>query len=380
MEQLSLFRYPLRPMSDERKVSLVYVLPRYNPDDSSHFFYLHELLAAAGRRRDIFLIIESAPSPPRDLPCRVYRQRCSSAPLRFVEIMAVMIRERLRGCRYFYTHYSFFGGVASGVVTRLFGGTAYYWNCGLPWRYPRGWLHEAAFRFTLCHTVLVTGTESLKEEYRRRYGLTAERIRVLPNWITASRFQKDRALARQELSIPPDAEVLLFVHWLSRRKGADLVPAIAREVTKQRQNAMFLIVGDGPERENLEFIIHNSELRSRVRIVGEVPNRKIPDYFAAADLFFMPSEEEGFPHVLLEAMAAGLPYVASDVGGVGEITPSSLQPFLVSAHEAGRFGEHMLALLALTPGERAKISAEERAWVGRYDLSAVLPQFQALFQ
>ncbi len=356
---------------------IVYILPEFDPDTGSHFFYLYELLRS-GVVDPVVIAVRGRGRPDLPFPCRALP--FSNSFLRVLGLLWVCLQERLSGRRWFYVHYSFLGALAAWAVTRVMGGRVYYWNAGMPWLYRRPRMGEMLFRFILRHTILVTATDVLKEEYRRRYGLRAERIRVLPNWVTASRFQRDRAQARRELGIRPDALVLLFVHRLSRRKGADLIPAIAAAVTKEHQNAMFLIVGGGPERENLEFIIHNSEFKDHVRFVGEVPNRNIPDYFAAADVFFMPSEEEGFPHVLLEAMAAGLPYVASDVGGVREITPSVLQSYLVPSGDTQRFAERIVALLGVDSRERAAISAAEREWVKRYDISVALQKFKDLLR
>ncbi|MBI4132361.1 MAG: glycosyltransferase family 4 protein [Candidatus Sungbacteria bacterium] len=368
-------------MTGGERVSIVYVLPRYDPDSGSHFFYLGELLAAAGRHLDIFIIIESVLRPPQNLPGRVYCQRFSWTPLRFMEIMAVMVRERLRGRTYFYTHYSLFGGLASSVVTRLFGGTAYYWNCGLPWLYRRGRLYEAAFRLVMRHTVLVTGTPRLGRQYRERYGLKPECVRILPNWISLARFRNvsDRPGLRAGLGVRADAGVVLFVHRLSRRKGIHLLPEIIARVTRGNKHVIFAIVGAGPEQESLEREVRNRGLADKVKIVGEVPQREISRYFRAADVFLMPSEEEGFPHVLLEAMAAGLPYVASDVGGVREITPPALAEYIVPVGNISELSAKILRLLAQPPHERAAMARAEQTWIARYDLSAVLPEFLKLF-
>lgn len=345
----------------------------------SHFFHLYDLLDVANEKLDCYVIAERG-RLPRGIssPCD-YLQKWQWFPARVIELASLLLWQRFRGRRWFYIHYSFAGAMVAWFVTRLFGGTVYYWNCGMPWLYHRPWLRESVFRFILRHTILVTGTPGMAEKYRHHYALHAERIRVMPNWIHVSRYVGGltREVARQRLGIPADRKVVLFVHRLSRRKGAHLIVEVAASVTKRLENAMFLIVGDGPERKNLESRIMNQGLN--VRLAGAVSNRSIFDYFAAADIFFMPSEEEGFPHVLLEAMAYGLPYVASDVGGVREITPPVLEPFLVSFEDDARFAERISAILTLTPEEHDHLCTEERAWVGRYDLSEALPKFLALF-
>lgn len=378
-------------MSEKPRVC--YVLPEYSPETGSHFFHLYELLDRASRELDIFLIIERCAVQPVELRMPSHRQKFSFPPLRFLELVFILFRERMRGRRFFYTHYSYYGGLASWFAARVSGGEAYYWNCGMPWLYRRPWLEERIFRFILRHTVFVTGTPGIAEEYSRRYGLKAERIRVFPNWVNVERFgdTPPKEACRRQLGLPLDKKIILFVHRLSRRKGAHLLPEIIAEVIRLRSNAsadsaklrkdvMFVIVGDGPERENLESRIQNLELEKYVRLVGEVPNRNVPMYFRAADVFLMPSEEEGFPHVLLEAMAAGVPYVASDVGGVREITPLELNSYLVRAGQPHDFAEKLLELLSKSPLELSRIVNGERERAQRCDVQAVLPQFIKLFE
>jgi glycosyltransferase involved in cell wall biosynthesis len=367
-------------MSEKSKIC--YVLPEYDEKTGSHFFHLYELLGRASRGLDIFLVIERCAGKPDKFSIPFYCQRFSFPPLRFLEFVLILLRERFRGRRYFYTHYSYYGGLASWLVTRLLGGTAYYWNCGMPWLYRRPWLEERIFRFILRHTVFVTGTPGIAEEYRRRYGLKAARIRILPNWVNVERFgdTPPKEDCRRQLGLPSDKKIILFVHRLSRRKGAHLLPEIIVGVTAMRKDAMFVIVGDGPERENLESRIQNLGLEKYARVVGEVPHRELPAYYRVADVFLMPSEEEGFPHVLLEAMAAGVPYVASDVGGVREFTPPELQQYVVPSGDIRQFSEKIVSLLAMGDSERERIKTIEQEWVRSYGITSIVPQFVKLFE
>lgn len=364
-------------MSDARKIRLVYILPDYDPAISSHFSHLYGFLGAAARELDLFLLVEKAKAKPSGIEIACYCQKFSWPPLRMAELFFVLIRERLRGRKYFYTRYSFLGAFAAWCVTKMLGGASFYWNCGMAWLYARSWPEEALFRFILRHAILVTGTVRLGKMYQERYGLRDGRVRIVPNSIEVERFSHlDKTVARRRLGLPPLSPVVLFVHRLSRRKGAHLLPAISA-VSKLVKDVIFVIVGDGPEMENLKREIAGRGLP--LVLTGAVPNRDLNDYFAAADVFLMPSEEEGFPHSLLEAMAAGLPYVASDVGGVREITPPELARHLVPSGDIAAFQQGVSAMLALDKTGRAAISAIARAWVRRYDISAVLPQFAALF-
>lgn len=359
---------------------IVYILPCYDLATGSHFFHIYELLKAAQNSLDIFLIVEKTKVLPRKLPFPFRVQRFRLAPLRFVELLFLLVRQRMRGVENFYTHYSFYGGLASWLAASLTGGRSFYWNCGMPWLYRRSFLEEAIFRFVLRQSILVTGTPAVAAAYQKHYNLDPKMTRVMPNWINISRFTaRGEDNLRRRLNIPDDRKVILFLHRLSHRKGADLIPEIAAQITKRCKDVIFIIVGDGPERGNLEARIRNLGLGDRVRFLGKVPHCQTPDYFKAADVFMMPSEEEGFPHVLLEAQASGLPYVAFDVGGVREITPPGLAHFIVPPKDVKVFASWIVELLDFDSLERLRLARILTGWVRRYDLKEVLPKFVELF-
>lgn len=288
-----------------------------------------------------------------------------------------IMRAHREGVRDWYVHYSFKGAVTALVVTRLLGGRVFYWNCGMPWLYERGWFEEHLFRFILAHTILITGTRSLARMYASRYGLDEQHIRVLANGIDTSRFHAtDHGTARVQLGIGQETHVVLFNHRLSRRKGAHMLPDI---VEACREDApLFVIVGSGPYEEELRGEIARRGLSRMVRFVGSVAQKDIPEYLAASDVFLMPSEEEGFPHVLLEAMAAGVPIVVSDVGGVREILPPELQAYVCSSSDTKEFARNIRALLH-DATLRGTLGDIEQAWVMRYDIIAVRDAFIKLF-
>lgn len=338
---------------------LVYILPEYREDIGTHFFYNVELLRRARNALDIYLIIERG-ERPKDFT-RAYLQRFHFFPLRALELLCVLLVLRVKGYKKFWTHYSFFGG----VLTPLFG-KSFYWNCGMPWLYRRGAVEEYFFRLALRRSILVTGTEGMKRQYATHYDLREERIRVLPNGINLARYEVWRGRkgeARAKLGLAHDAKVVLFLHRLSKRKGADMIMPVAKQFEND-PNILFLVAGTRP----LENMIQGNN----IKLVGEVSQRDVPMYFAVADVFFMPSEEEGFPHVILEAMAMGVPIVASDVGGVREIVPETLRDFIIP-QDTKLFAEKIKILLDVKHPN--PISEQEREWVNRYDLNSVGQQF-----
>jgi glycosyltransferase involved in cell wall biosynthesis len=179
-----------------------------------------------------------------------------------------------------------------------------------------------------------------------RTGVRPERISIVHNIVkpfqTAPAEEVCRLRAR--LGIPREALVILCVGRLSREKGhADLIAAVA--ALRQRSAPAFRLVlaGDGPERARLERQCADLKLGELVILAGHQP--ELAPYYSMADLVALPSYSEGSPNVLLEAMAAGLPAVATAVGGVPEIAADEENALLVRPHAPEALGAALLRLL-----------------------------------
>jgi glycosyltransferase involved in cell wall biosynthesis len=145
-------------------------------------------------------------------------------------------------------------------------------------------------------------------------GVDGERVRVVHNAVDEPPAI-DKVWARTQLGLERQ-RVVLSVGRLSREKGHDvLIDACARIGGVVRNELLVLFAGDGPQRARLERRARRQGVP--VRFDGHQPN--VAPYYAAADVFALPSRSEGSPNALLEAMAAGLPVAACAVGGVPEI-------------------------------------------------------------
>ncbi len=338
-------------------------MPEFRRDIATHFYQKVEMLERLGEGLDIFLIVERGEAPPGF--ARVYVQYFRWLPLRAFELFVVLLALRLLGYKQFWAHYSFIAGNLAPVF-----GKSFYWNCGMPWLYTRGKIDEFFFRRAMKKNILVTGTNGMKALYAKEYRLNADRVRVVPNGINLERYmtwRDKRDGARAQLGIASEQRVVLFVHHLSRRKGAHRIKFIAERFADD-QSIIFLVAGSGP--------LEREVTGGNIRRVGDVPQDVIPRYFAAADVFLMPSEEEGFPNVLLEAMALGIPIVASDVGGVREIVPDGIKDFVITGDDDA-FAQKIKLLLDDTALAR-RIGDEEKAWVARYDMPEAVKAFTTL--
>ncbi len=307
-------------------------------------------------------------------------QRFSTPVLRVLENFYLIARERAQGTKIFYVHYSFVSAISAGIITRLFGGTTYYWNAGMPWQYKRPWLQERYERlaFKLIHH-LVTGATAIVPGYCTLYGLKPNSVIMIPNWIDLQHIHKDiryRDAVREELEIPSDSKLLLFVHKLSKRKGAHLLPEIMTSLTDS--NIHLVVAGDGPLMTEIQQQIVACNLVGRIHLLGSVTRARVAQLYQAADIFLLPSEEEGSPHSLIEAMAYGLPFVAFDVGGVKETATSTLENLIVPKKDIVAMVAKITALFA-SREYYEQIQQLAQSGVKRYDKVLIQAQFRALF-
>ena len=183
---------------------------------------------------------------------------------------------------------------------------------------------------------------------------------VVPNGIPAPEPVPSgrRAEVRAELGVADDDVVVLMVARLSRQKAHDvMLDAIARA---DRPNLRLVVVGDGKRREELEALVAERGLEKAVTFLGL--RRDVPRLLAGGDVFALSSVHEGVPISVIEAMTAGLPVVATDVGALRDQVTEGVDGFLVPSGDAEGLAER-LARLADDPALRAELGrrAQERA-------------------
>ena len=361
------------------KQKICFVIPEYNLKTPTHFSYLYDFIELLSKDYDIFLVAERGAGKVSGVTDYCIQKR-RFLPFRILENLFILLRARFRGYSSFYIHYSFLSAFQASLVARLFGGRTWYWNCGLPWLYKRNFFRQG-FEKSVYHLVnfLVTGTDNLRSEYACHYRIPISKIITLPNWINLESFRHQASGIRKDelkkkLNIAPDQKVLLFVHRLSKRKGANYLPEILNQL--KNANVFLLVIGDGPELEvlNLKFKTYN--LQAKVKFMGWVPQLEVARYFAVAEVFLLPSEEEGFPHVLLEAMAVGVPFVSNNVGGIPEIIPQPARNFLVSSHNVKEFADKTRELLEMDESKKNNLKLSLLEWVRQFDIKNAVSRFQ----
>lgn len=171
------------------------------------------------------------------------------------------------------------------------------------------------------------------------------KIRVVPNGIDLERFRArdDAGPTRRSLGIPPGAPTIGTIGRLCEIKRQDLLIQAFRQVLAREADAHLVIVGDGPWMGRLRGVTAGLDLDDRVHFAGSQPDPE--RYLQAMDVFALSSESEGMPLTILEAWAAGVPVVATRVGGVPELVEDGRTGILLDFGDVGALARALGGLL-----------------------------------
>jgi phosphatidylinositol alpha-mannosyltransferase len=191
---------------------------------------------------------------------------------------------------------------------------------------------------------------------------------VIPNGVEVEHFSSDVRPIPEFADGRPN---ILFVGRLEKRKGlTHLIDAFAT-VQQELADARLIVVGAYDELEKIPFALQARRLGLQVHFVGRVSYQDLPCYYRSADVFCAPSTGmESFGIVLLEAMAAGVPIVASDIDGYRDVMEDGLQGVLVRPEESAALAAALVSLLR-DPARRGAMGARGREKVQRYSWRVV---------
>jgi glycosyltransferase involved in cell wall biosynthesis len=212
---------------------------------------------------------------------------------------------------------------------------------------------------------------------------SAAQVRLIHLGFDLSRFSSiadaARPAARVRLRLPRHGPVITTVGRLTDIKDHDLFIEMARRLSSVLPGAVFIIAGDGERRSTLERAAAAAGIENRVRFLGW--RRDLEDLYAATDLFVLTSRNEGTPVALIEAMAAGVPGVSTDVGGVRDVITSPDIGVLVPPGDARSLVQAVQALW--DGGEAARRQMGQRARqavVARFSLDRLVADIDALYR
>jgi D-inositol-3-phosphate glycosyltransferase len=227
---------------------------------------------------------------------------------------------------------------------------------------------------------VVTASSHERQLLQRYYGADPAKMHTVPCGVDLDLFQpRDRRAARQALGLPATSPVLLWVGRLEKLKGVDILIGAVAQIP---EDLTLLIVG-GDERAaslkaELRAQAEAAGIAGRMRFEGAVAHDALPLYYSAADVCVVPSYYESFGLVAVEAMACGIPVVASRVGGLVSTVSDGETGYLIPWRCPEPFAEKLEVLLA-NPELRANFGRSARRSVERFRWSTVGLQMAALY-
>jgi glycosyltransferase involved in cell wall biosynthesis len=210
---------------------------------------------------------------------------------------------------------------------------------------------------------VVACSDDVAGAMRRRYdSRLAGRFCTIPNGVDAARFSVDsRSHSRFELGLDENTPVVLSVGRLSEEKGHSVLLNALPALLSRFPDLELLIAGEGSLRSRLEGLVEKLQLGRHVRFLGA--RSDVPEIFATADVFVLSSLWEGLPMALLEAMASGLPCVATRVGGIPQAMRDGVEGLVVPPNDAEALADALATCLenrelAGRLGQRARARVE----------------------
>lgn len=234
-------------------------------------------------------------------------------------------------------------------------------------------LRGLAYRWTQPMVAMTVSNAqgSLDRMFALRY-LKAKRTLVIPNGLHLQAHQGNRPEMRAGLKVPPDAFLWVAVGNTTPAKD---YPNLLAAATRLPGEFRLAIAGGGPALEALR----KASPDPRVQFLG--PRSDVPALLAAADGFVLASAWEGLPNAVMEAMAAGLPVVATDVGGVRDLVVPDTMGWIVPPGDPAKLAERMEALMAMGPARRRDMGEAGRGRIVQcYAMDRIVDQWEALLE
>ena len=234
--------------------------------------------------------------------------------------------------------------------------------------------YKEAVTFSINESDVVTSvSESLKRDTLRLFNVDKD-IKVIPNFIG---LQKTERVSPCKRSVMASADELIVTHISNFRKvkRVDDVVRVFYGI-QQHLPAKLIMVGDGPEREIADQLCKDLGIKKKVLFLGNTSD--IDRILCFTDLFLLPSESESFGLSALEAMAAGVPVVSSNVGGLSEVNEEGVSGYLCPIGDVQTMAEKAIYILS-DKDRLAQFKQNARKVAARFDEEKIIPMYEALY-
>jgi len=217
-------------------------------------------------------------------------------------------------------------------------------------------------------------SQNLRDETYRNFKIEKE-IKVIHNFVDVKRFRKKPIDAFRRVIAPHNEKVVLHASNFRKLKRVNDVVRIFAEINK-KVSSKLLFVGDGPERSGAESLARELGIYDETRFVGR--QEQIEEILAISDLFILPSDYESFGLAALEAMAAGVPVISSNAGGLPEINIEGETGYMADVGDIETMSSRAIELLSdESKLERFKTKAAAHARL--FDIETIVPRYEALY-
>ncbi len=233
-------------------------------------------------------------------------------------------------------------------------------------------------RFSIARSDGLTAvSDYLKRETVERFGVPEADIEVIPNFIDPAQYNRATNPCYKDLLAGPGEALVMHVsNFRPVKRVRDVVRIFAR--VRREMPARLVLIGDGPERgaamEEAELL----GVEGAVRFLGK--QESVAELMACADLLLLPSQNESFGLVALEAMASGVPVVATRTGGIPEVVEDGVSGILEDVGAVEPMGERAVEILRDGARWSAMSIAARRTAVERFSVQAILPRYEAYYE
>ena len=218
-------------------------------------------------------------------------------------------------------------------------------------------------------------SKNLRDETYRNFKMEKD-IEVIYNFVDVKRFHRKPINAFKKVISPNGERILLHASNFRKVKRVDDVVKVFLKVNHEIP-CKLLFVGDGPERPVIETMCRESSAHNDIRFLGK--QEEMEDILAVSDLFILPSEYESFGLAALEAMAAEVPVISTNAGGLPEINVNDYCGFLSEVGDVEDMSNNVLKLLT-DENKFAEFRKNALAQALKFDIHTIVPQYEALYK
>jgi glycosyltransferase involved in cell wall biosynthesis len=187
------------------------------------------------------------------------------------------------------------------------------------------------------------------KDHERIKKLTAK-VTSVPSWVDTEMFKplsedEVKQLKKELLEIEEDAQIILFVGRLHPMKNIETLLYAYKTVVETHRNVILTVVGTGPEEKKCKELVERLGLTDKVKFLGHIPSEKIARYYNIADMYVLTSLWEEWSNTIMEAMASGVPVIATSVGGNPHLVKDKETGFLVPPKDPNILAEKIRYVL-----------------------------------